>query len=149
VLTRELIVQWLDAQIGVADVQGADMLWTALPTALALAHVREEHGDEQAAALLKKMQVDYAKERVDVPVPEPSLLESHNLEYLEPNRGTIALYDVITTLGVGPFTDVLDRWLETQRGRTTHFASFYAALERAPGFEPEWREAFEQVPQPK
>ncbi|MEM9151977.1 MAG: hypothetical protein AAGB19_16195, partial [Cyanobacteria bacterium P01_F01_bin.3] len=62
-LGRELIRQWLDHQGRIADVQGAGMMWRALPAALAMQIVESTSDTDSLEALIEKIRTKYNKER--------------------------------------------------------------------------------------
>lgn len=144
VLARDLIRQWVAANGSIADVQGADMLWTALPSALALQVVKSRIGEEQVEALFVKMRKTYRKDRTNEPNREPSLIFADQIDYLEPNKGTMALYRLAESIGRENFNKTVSRWVTNTTGKLV-FLDLYEALKADYDITPELRALFEEV----
>ena len=144
VLAREMIRQWIAANGFVADVQGADMLWTALPSALALQIVDSRMGSDQVKQLFVKMRRKYHKNRNNEPNKEPSLLFGDHIEYLEANKGTMALYKLAGEVGFDNFNKFVRTWITDSSGPLV-FKDLYMSLQKIHELGPDMRNLFEQV----
>ena len=116
---------FIQSRVHIANVQGADMLSIALPEALALEFVKELLGEEAFEKILKKKQDFYGKERNNDPNGEPSLLYADGPEYLEINKGAIALNKVINKIGIDSFSQLLTDWCKVNQGKFVRFQDFY------------------------
>ena len=144
VLARDLIRQWLSASGHVADVQGADMLWTALPSALALQVVENRLGRNQVDRLFDKMRKTYRKDRNNEPNREPSLILGDHIEYLEANKGTMALYKLAGTIGEDAFNRSVSQWINESPGSLV-FRDLYVRLKNTHSLDSGLCRLFETV----
>ena len=144
VLARDLIRQWIAVNGFVADVQGADMVWTALPSALALQIVAERIGPDQVEQLFVKMRKKYRKDRNNEPNREPPLLFADHIEYLEPNKGTMALYKLAQTVGVDRFNETVRHFITESAGPLV-FKDLYMTLKEENELDPKMTQLFETV----
>ncbi|MCG8550216.1 MAG: hypothetical protein MI799_07435, partial [Desulfobacterales bacterium] len=144
VLARDLIRQWIAANSFIADVQGADMIWTALPSALALQVVESRVGVREVEALFAKMRKTYHKDRTNEPIKEPPLIFADHIDYLEGNKGTMALYKLAGNIGFDRFNRFVGKWVTESAGPLV-FYDFYEKLKKAGGVDPELCRLFEQV----
>jgi hypothetical protein len=131
----------------VADVQGADMLFVALPEAYALYRVKEKFGDGVLKIYLDKKQTRYAKGRGNESNTEPPLLHADGADYLEANKGAMELLNVMQTVGVVTFTECLTSWVQANTSKKPVFKDFYREIsKRYPADGKELlAEAFERV----
>ena len=143
-LARDLIRQWIAANSFVADVQGADMIWTALPCALALQVVDSRVGTREVEALFVKMRKTYHKDRTNEPIREPPLIFADHIDYLEGNKGTMALYKLAGTIGFDRFNQFVGKWVTNSTGPLV-FHDFYEKLRKTRGLDPELCRLFEEV----
>ncbi|MEM1321582.1 MAG: ABC transporter permease [Bacteroidota bacterium] len=127
-LAAQLIKQWLYGEMRIANVQGADMLAVALPEALALLFLKQELGEESTEIILQKKQENYAKQTNNAANQEPPLLFADGTDYLEINKGAIALYRAIADVGQKRFTQILHAFLQDKKGNPCDFRSFYNRL---------------------
>jgi len=141
VLARDLIRQWLAANGFIADVQGADMLWTALPSALALQVVESQIGKSQVEELFVKMRKTYRKDRTNEPNQEPPLIFADHIDYLEPNKGTMALYRLAKSIGEDTFNKAVGDWVRRNDGALV-FLDFYEELKAKYEITPQLRALF-------
>lgn len=124
-VATQLIRHWLNQNLHLANVQGADMLKTALPEALALQVVRSGHGEEAVDVLLEKKKNVYEKERGNEPNHEPPLIYADGVDYLEENKGTIALYKLSEVMGPVSFTSRLSQWVKQKNDHNAVFKDLY------------------------
>jgi ABC-type transport system involved in multi-copper enzyme maturation permease subunit len=119
-VASQVIKHWIHQNIQIANVQGADMLRVALPEALALQVVKQSLGKDGLAVILQKKKDLYGKDRNQEPNQEPSLLYADGIEYLEANKGAIALYQIMEEIGQ-------EKLISALRNHTNplNFASFY------------------------
>ena len=129
VIARDLIRQWFAANASIARVQGADMLWSALPSALALQVVRERLGQERVEEILAKLHKKYRKERANEPNIEQPLLYGDDIEYLEKNKGVIALYKLSEQIGFVRFNAKIADWVDWEDEQLV-FKDLYLALKK-------------------
>lgn len=129
-IARDMIRQWLDYQGRIADVQGADMLWTALPSALAFQIVGKQLGDAPLNYLLDKKAKKYNKERFNEANAELPLLQADEAEYLEPMKGSLALYELGREIGYESLNKNLVSWIvqEQKKKKPFVFLNFYNFL---------------------
>jgi len=144
ILARDLIRQWLISHKTIARVQGADMLWSALPSALALQVVKENLGSARVNELMNRFKKKYHKERCFEPNSEPSLLYGDNIEYLEKNKGTMALYRLSESMEFHVFNQKISNWIAAQ-GTPLVFKDLYLFLQEQEQFDGQWRALFETV----
>jgi len=144
VLARDLIRQWIAANSIIADVRGADMIWTALPCALALQVVESRVGAREVDALLVKMRKTYHKDRNNEPIREFPLIFADHIEYLEENKGVMALYKLAGTIGFERFNRLVGRWI-TRTSSPLVFHDFYEKLKKTRTLDPELIRLFETV----
>ncbi len=140
-----LASHWIQNNINVANVQGAEMLAQALPEAIGLQFVRETFGNEAVQLLTKKKMEQYAKDRNNEPNEEPPLLYADGADYLEINKGATALSNLITEMGQERFTSILLEWAEANKGQKVTFQSLYETLTNnlSTGSRQKWVEVFE------
>jgi hypothetical protein len=144
-LSRDLIRQYLDTYGRIADVQGADMLWTALPSALAFQVVQESQGDASVNELLSKNLRKYGKDRNNEANQEHPLLYADNAEYLEPVKGSLAMYTLSKSIGFNAINQQIKAWLEIHRNTQMTFADFYGYIKETNELNPHTIRLFETV----
>jgi len=122
-VSSQIIKQWIQSNISLANVQGADMLKVALPEALALSFVEKELGKEALEIMLKKKSDKYAKDKNNEANQEPTLLYADGADYLEQYKGAIVMCEVIKEIGTDNFCKYLIDW-STKDGRNSTFKDF-------------------------
>lgn len=127
-VASQIIRQWLCQNVRIGNVQGADMLKVALPEALALREVASMHGDEAVKGLIEKKQNFYSKERGNEHNQEAPLIYADGAEYLEANKGVIAMNNLMNKLGTERFFALFHSWTKEYAGQTVHFKSLYDYL---------------------
>ncbi|MEM0941305.1 MAG: ABC-2 transporter permease [Bacteroidota bacterium] len=127
-VAAQVVTQWVNATMKIADVQGADMLKVALPEALALHLVRQELGKEAVDHLLEKKHERYVMDKNNEPNQEPSLLFADGADYLEVNKGAKALYELSKAMDLAEFAKAVNEWILMQNGEYSHFKSLYDHL---------------------
>lgn len=128
-ICREMVAQWVQQNMQVADVQGADMLLKALPEAYALWYVKEKFGNEVLQIYLDKKQERYGKGRgIEANVEQP-LIFADGADYLEVNKGAMELLKVIETMGIENFSEIFKSYLNTQVGAKMVFKDLYRKIE--------------------
>ena len=110
---------WIQQNIQIANVQGADMLTKALPEAIGMHFVEEVFGIEALQLLIKKKDEKYKKDRNNEPNIEPSLLYADGTDYLEENKGAIVLYETMQEIGTEKFFAFLKDWSLTNGNNKT------------------------------
>ncbi|MEM0939928.1 MAG: hypothetical protein AAGI25_09085 [Bacteroidota bacterium] len=123
-----LVSLWVQQNLRIANVQGADMLSRALPEAIALQFVRETFGEEAVQLLIKKKMDKYAKDRNNEPNAEPILLYADGADYLEVNKGAVALYELIEAIGMETFASELSDFIHQTNDEYIYFQSLYTKL---------------------
>ncbi|MDE2729754.1 MAG: hypothetical protein OXI19_17140 [Gemmatimonadota bacterium] len=146
-ITRELIKQWVQHNLPIANVQGADMLRVALPDALAMHFIAGKFGKDVVDRRLEKKEDTYKKERGNEPNVEPPLLYADGIDYLEANKGAIELYRLMDELGALPFNRTLAEWVEGNASKPVVFKQLYERfIHQVPeGRQAEIRARFETV----
>jgi hypothetical protein len=119
---------WVQQNVRIANVQGAEMFSTGLPEALGLRFVEQTLGEEAVALLIKKKKEKYGKDRNNEPNTEPALIYADSADYLEANKGAIAIYDLMKTLGYDRFNSVFSQWLTKNQGSLVRFVDLYQTL---------------------
>ncbi|MEM1408969.1 MAG: hypothetical protein AAGG59_19450, partial [Bacteroidota bacterium] len=119
---------WLQDNVQVANVQGAEMLAVGLPEAIGLQFVESVFGEEAVRLLTKKKMEQYGKDRNNEPNVEPPLLYSDGADYLEINKGATALHGLIAEIGSERFTSILLEWTEANKGQKATFKSLYEQM---------------------
>ncbi|MEM9326709.1 MAG: hypothetical protein AAGA85_13680 [Bacteroidota bacterium] len=127
-IASQMMSHWISHNLQLGNVQGAEMLTKALPQALAMHVVGSLHGEEAVAGLLEKKNNFYSKERGNEPNTEPPLIQADGVEYLEANKGTVAMYELSQLMGLEAFTSTLVRWVDEQKGSNAYFQSLYNVL---------------------
>jgi len=130
-LCREIFKQWVKQNLHVADVQGAQMLLTAIPEAYALAFIEEKFGKETLQIYLDKKHERYSKGRGNEANIEPPLICADNPDYLEENKGATELLNVINVLGIEKFSALFTDWLAIKTNQNLVFIDFYNELKIA------------------
>nr|WP_321414779.1 hypothetical protein [uncultured Allomuricauda sp.] len=124
---------WLQKKLTIANVKGADMLTIGLPEALGLLYVKKKLGEEAVNQLIKKKMEKYGKDKNNEPNVEPILLYADGTNYLEENKGAIALYDVIGIIGFERFKVNLTQWIDQENEQPHVFSKLYeSTLEIVP-----------------
>ena len=124
-VASQMIEQWLFSNVKIGNIQGADMLKIALPEALALHVVESKYGEEAVDGILEKKQNFYSKERGNEPNQEPPLIYADGAEYLEPNKGVIALYELSNVLSKEYFIQILNDWINMEPYSYKSFKNLY------------------------
>ncbi|MEM9446833.1 MAG: hypothetical protein AAGA18_15945, partial [Verrucomicrobiota bacterium] len=119
---------WIQDNIQVANVQGAEMLAVGLPEAIGLQFVERVFGEEAVRLLTKKKMEQYGKDRNNEPNVEPPLLYSDGADYLEINKGATALHGLIAEIGSERFISILLEWTEANKGQKATFKSLYEQM---------------------
>ncbi|MEM6736910.1 MAG: hypothetical protein AAF620_12675 [Bacteroidota bacterium] len=127
-VATQVAKQWLYGNLNMSNVQGATMLSEALPHALGLQVLQMKLGQEAVESVLQKKQDFYLMEKNNEPNQEPPLLYADGIEYLEANKGVIALQKGIEVYGRDKFYDLLLQWSEDNRGQSVRFSDFYQEL---------------------
>ncbi len=144
-VTRELFRQWVFENGSLADVQGAEMLWTALPEALALGFLEQRDGEERVTVILDKKKRKYGKDRGAEPNQEPPLLYADGIEYLEESKGALALYHLSKAMGHDRLVTLVRVWFESKRGEPLVFKDFYEYLNEQEPLDDRIKAMFETV----
>ncbi|MEM6644480.1 MAG: hypothetical protein AAF616_15985, partial [Bacteroidota bacterium] len=122
-----VISHWALQNLPIANVQGADMLRYALPEALAMQVVEAEYGTSGLQGLITKKQGLYARERGTEPNVEPTLIAADGAEYLERNKGTLALYELSQKMGDERFNEHIENWAKGMKGKGV-FRDLYQSI---------------------
>ena len=117
---------WVQKNVSIANVQGADMLRIALPEAIGLQFVNEILGKDAMELLIQKKQDKYGKDKNNEPNTEPALVNADGIDYLEANKGAIHLYKLIELIGEESFIETLKAF--TKKEKPMVFNNFYHEL---------------------
>jgi ABC-type transport system involved in multi-copper enzyme maturation permease subunit len=123
-----LVSLWLQRNLSIANVQGADMLRAGLPEALALQFVEKTLGEEALNHLVQKKKDKYGKDRNNEPNLEPVLIYADGAKYLEENKGAVALFKLMKTIGIQKFNSILIQWADENKLELKRFVDFYLRL---------------------
>jgi len=127
-LCREVFAQWIQQNMQVADVQGADMILKALPEAYALAYVQQQFGDNILDIYLEKKQSRYGKGRGNESNSEPPLIYADGADYLEANKGALELLKIIQELGIDKVSETVKTFQYAASGKPVVFKDLYTDL---------------------
>ena len=130
-LAAQTMRHWVASQINMANVQGVEMFSEALPEALAFQVLENEMGTEALNHILKKKKDFYDKERNNESNTEPPLLYADGADYLEPNKGAIALQQMRTAIGKERFMEILLEWTSHNPEEPKRFIDLYETLIQA------------------
>ena len=144
-VARELFRQWVFENGFLPNVQGVEMLWKALPEALSLQLVEKKYGQEQVDIILEKKRRKYKKDRGGEPNQEPPLLYADGIDYLEENKGALALYHLSKSIGHEELLRHVKDWFRMQSGKPLVFRDFYNYLKEQTVLEERIRKMFETV----
>lgn len=146
-VSSQIVRHWMYKNLKIANVQGAEMLRQALPEAIALQVVKKELGVQAVEAILQKKKNLYGKERGNEPNIEPPLIYADGIDYLEANKGTLALFRLSEILGNEKFNQTVVKWIEASKGELSTFQSLYKVfLNTLPNEKREsTRQQFEEV----
>ncbi|MEM0939724.1 MAG: hypothetical protein AAGI25_08025 [Bacteroidota bacterium] len=118
-----------DSNIRLSNVQGADMMKIALPEALDLILVEKQYGREGLDPLLDKKKKAYIKYRGNEPNKEPALIYADGVDYLEPNKGTLILFELSQKLRDDRFIERIVEWSTLNNNeKNMQFLSLYQFL---------------------
>jgi hypothetical protein len=129
-LCREVFAHWVQQNLQVANVQGADMMLKAIPEAYALTYVQQQFGDDILQVYLKKKQDRYGKGRGNESNIEPPLIYADGADYLEVNKGAMELLKVIQVLGIEKFSKILKTYSYSASGKAVVFKDFYSEMKK-------------------
>jgi len=121
------------------------MLWSALPSALASQVVQEHLGYERVNELIDRFKRRYHKQRTSEPNREQPLLYGDNIEYLEKNKGTMALFRLAESMGFNAFNQKVFDWIAGQH-KPLVFKGLYLFLLEKGCLDEEFTAFFEKVP---
>ena len=127
-IISQLIGQTLNARCELANVQGADMLDLAIPQAMAMQVISEKYGRELVNTYLTKKQNAYNKDRNNEPNIEFPLIYADGSDYLETNKGVIALYHMSEQMGFETFNNTIINWLDQSKDKKVKFIDLYEQL---------------------
>jgi len=124
----QLVRQKLMSQNEIANVQGANMLSIALPQVIALQAVQEKFGDKIVDSYLETKRNNYQKGRSNEANIESPLLYADGSDYLEPNKGVVALYEISKILSPKIFNQSVSYYMTTENGQLKTFKGLYKLL---------------------
>ena len=127
-VASQMIRLWLMPQLKIANVQGAEMLKTALPEAISLMYLETALSKEASAAMAGKKNDLYNKERYNEANREPPLLYADGADYLEINRGAVALWTWANDIGRDAFITRVVDWVARQGENHASFKELYDEL---------------------
>lgn len=124
-VSAQIFKQYLQQNITIANVQGAEMLSTGLPEAFGLLFIEKELGKNGLDKIVQKKKDIYGKLRNNEPNIEPTLLLADGTEYLEANRGAVVLYKAIKEVGISKIISCLNN---SSLEKNILFMNFYECL---------------------
>ena len=130
-VTTQLIKQQLLSKIGIANVQGAEMLNSALPQAIALQLIKKKFGKEIVSNYLTQKKNTYEKGRANEANTEPPLIFADGSDYLEENKGTYELYALSNVLGLEVFNQIIRDYIYDNSGSLAVFKDLYLQFYKA------------------
>lgn len=146
-IASQVMKQWIQQNLWLANVQGADMLQTALPEALALHFVKQKLGEKAVKILLDKKKTEYERKRNNDTNGEPTLVRSDGADYLAINKGAIELYNLYHTLGAKQFLETIRQYKLANNTTSIVFDNVVQGwMEKLPTKQRKvYREKFEQL----
>lgn len=90
------------------------------------------------------MRKTYHKDRTNEPNLEPPLLKADHIDYLEANKGTMALYKLSKTIGEDQFNGSVLSWINDSPGPLV-FKDLYVRLKETHGLDTGLCNLFETV----
>lgn len=124
-IASSVFKQWIQAHIRMADVQGADMLQTAIPEALGMVFIQNKEGKNAIKILHEKKMNSYIRHKNNEPNIEPPLLYADGADYLAQNKGAIAIYKTIEEIGIQKFVSTIHKIADKSRQERVSFQDFY------------------------
>ncbi|MEM6644482.1 MAG: hypothetical protein AAF616_15995 [Bacteroidota bacterium] len=136
---------WLQENLNISNVQGAEMLSIGLTEAIGLQFAESVFGQEALALVTKKKLEQYVKDRHNEPNKEAPLLLADGSDYLEINKGATALSKLASEIGSDRFAEIVLKWVESQDGKNATFQSLYNTLlnELSEDDKQKWAKVFE------
>ncbi len=101
-------------------------------------------GSDQVEQLFVKMRKEYHKDRNNEPNREQPLIFADHIEYLEANKGTMALYKLAGDVGIDNFNRFVRSWITDCSGPLV-FKDLYMKLKETYELDPGMCNLFEQV----
>ena len=126
--SAQVFKHYIQSNILIANVQGANMLKVGLAEALSLQLLQEMLGKKAYELLTKKKMEKYSKDRTKEANKEPALIHDDGADYLAITKGGVELHRALEEIGFEKFTAILKKWVGTQKGRHTTFESLLKAL---------------------
>ncbi|MEM0941621.1 MAG: hypothetical protein AAGI25_17820 [Bacteroidota bacterium] len=127
-VVTQIAKQWVYGNMNIGNVQGATMLSEALPHALGLQVLQAELGEKAVESVIQKKQDFYFMEKNNEPNQEPTLVFADGIEYLEANKGAIALSLLMETIGEEKFNTTLLHWTTENKEQPLRFIDLYQKL---------------------
>ncbi len=124
----QLVKQQLLSYNEIANVQGVNMITIALAQAIALQAVQEKYGKEIIDSYLETKHNSYQKEKGNEANMEPPLIYADGSDYLEPNKGVIALFSLSSHIGFKLFNQTVYNCIKTNSNRPIVFKDMYQQL---------------------
>jgi len=121
----QLARHWVQVNMDLANVQGAEMLSLALPEAMGLQVLEKEMGKEAVEQVLEKKKDYVGLHQANEPNKEQPLIYSDGADYLEPHKGAIALYELQKAIGKEKFNEILLEFVKENSGETIIFLDLY------------------------
>jgi hypothetical protein len=90
------------------------------------------------------MRRKYHKDRTNEPNREPPLIFADHIDYLEGNKGAMALYKLAGIVGVDHFNTFVRNWITGHSGPLV-FNDLYRELKKAYALDPDLCRLFEEV----
>lgn len=139
----QLAKHWIQTNMNIANVQGAEMLSVALPEAIGLQVLEKEMGEEALEQVLEKKKDYIGLHQANEPNKEQPLIYSDGADYLEPHKGAIALNQLQNMIGKERFNGIILEFTEDNPKNPKVFMDLYLRLlEEVPKSE---RESIKQL----
>lgn len=121
----QLAKHWVQTNMNIANVQGAEMLSIALPESIGLQILEKEMGVEALEQTLQK-KLDYiGLHQANEPNKEQPLIYSDGADYLEPHKGAIALNQLQKLIGKRKFNAVVLEFIHENPNEPKVFIDLY------------------------
>ncbi len=124
----QLAKHWVQENMNIANVQGAEMLTVALPEAIGLQVLEKEMGEEALAQVLEKKRDYIGLHQANEPNKQPPLIYSDGADYLEPHKGAIALHELQKTMGKTQFNNLILAFIRESPEEPKVFIHLYQEL---------------------
>lgn len=124
----QLAKHWIQHNVNIANVQGAEMLSVALPESIGLQILEKEMGQEALEQVIEKKRDYVGLHQANEPNKEPPLIYADGADYLEPHKGAIALNRLQNIIGREKYNRVILDFIQKKPEEQKVFLDLYQKL---------------------